>query len=349
MPEDRRFQPGYWWYQFPRVDLTIDVDGTKVDYAFFFTAYARTFTARVLGSSGKAVESRGVRYVMAALQAAAYREGEIELNGKTSRVVLVDFNSNGRFDDEVQIRESSSGRASPVYGDLLLLGFDPSKQTFPMSSYDLMEHQVAKLASLGGELYDLEVAPGGDKLTLTPCAAAVGHVTLPSDGFRATVYSDKGLLKVSGDKGQRVPLAVGDWKLMSYTIDRTGYGQSAEEGEDSEESSLLKALAGALMGGSDSESRTTRIIAYGDSGSKALKIREGETVALPFGPPFKPVVDAPDSVRAGQDVRLGLSLLGSGGERCSSLMVDGKRPEEPKFTITTADGEEVESGKFKWG
>jgi hypothetical protein len=83
--------------------------------------------------------------------------------------------------------------------------------------------------------------------------------------------------------------------------------------------------------------------------SKVMTVRKDETIALPFGPPFKTLVKPSRSAEAGKTVSLRLSLVGSGGEQCSSLTVDGSRPGQPEFTIATADGEEVESGKFKWG
>ncbi|MHC4399276.1 MAG: hypothetical protein ACYTG0_06330, partial [Planctomycetota bacterium] len=181
----------------------------------------------------------------------------------------------------------------------------------------------------------------------------IGHVTIPCDGFRAKVYGDLGILNVTGDKSKPIALPAGDWKLMSYTIDLTGYQEKAseEEGEDSEETSILSALADALAGegGSPSAPRTTRISADGGD-DQVLKVTKGETVSLPFGPPFKPVVtSSSSSVEGGQEVRLSLAVVGSGGERCTSLSVDGGSPDRPTFTIRTADGKEVEQGSFKWG
>ncbi|MHC4406782.1 MAG: hypothetical protein ACYTG0_44745, partial [Planctomycetota bacterium] len=150
---------GYWWCQFPRVDLKIDVDGKKVDYAFFFTA--GTGTVAFGGSES-------MQLVSAGLVAAAYREGEITLGGKKTRVVVLDFNSNGRFDDKGQIRQVSRGRASATYGDLLLIDPASTQSTFPMNYSDLMENQVAKVAHIGGDLYGVDVSPGGDTLKLTP-------------------------------------------------------------------------------------------------------------------------------------------------------------------------------------
>jgi len=79
-------------------------------------------------------------------------------------------------------------------------------------------------------------------------------------------------------------------------------------------------------------------------------------VKWPFGGPYKPVVtvspehgshDADDSEE--HKVSLDLSVVGSGGEICTGLMVDGKRPKSPKFTISTPDGKEVQKGEFGYG
>ena len=40
------------------------------------------------------------QYAYVSLSSAAYRHGEITLDGKTKRVLLVDYNSNGRFNDQ---------------------------------------------------------------------------------------------------------------------------------------------------------------------------------------------------------------------------------------------------------
>ena len=59
---------------------------------------------------------------------------------------------------------------------------------------------------------------------------AVGHVRNANPGYRALVYGDQGILKVCGDKEGRAPLPVGQWKLLMYTIDRTGERRSGQAG-----------------------------------------------------------------------------------------------------------------------
>ena len=343
--------PGYVGFSFPRVDLTLDVDGTEVEYAFNLSGYSRT--------------SADYAYATARLQAAAYRHGEITLDGKTKRVALIDFNSNGRFDDEFTIRDDVSlpeGEIYPTYGDIMLVDPDPEQQGY-RSPYDVTTaddlHQVAKLINIDGRYYDMEISPAGDKLTLTASSVPVGYVTNANDGFRAVLYGDQGFVKITGGKSEPVPLPEGEWKLLSYTIDRTGYEEEeAEAGEEEEseeakqEQSLLKALADSLMGGSISGARPstpryTLVSARATRDYEAVRVGRGETVAMPFGPPYKPVVKVYS--RGGDQADLALSLVGSGGERCSNMMVDGGRPEEPAFTIKTPDGEEVVQGKFQYG
>lgn len=340
---------GYWYCQFPRVDLKIEIDGTRADYSFFFSAYAAfmNFTGLEQKQEEESDDAKpDVRYIVATLQSACYREGEVRLNDKTKRVVLLDFNSNGRFDDKVQIREIRSGSVRPTFGDAMLVDPEPGLRNVGVSYYDLMESQVARFAQIDGGLYDLGITPGGDELTLSSASVPVGYVTIPSDGFRGTVYGEMALLKIEGDKSAKVALPAGKWKLMSYTIDRTGYEEQASE---QEKSSLLESLTGALLGAASSQSRITQLRASGSEECQLLEVREGETLALPFGPPFKPVVAASGSVRGGETARIGLTLLGAGGERCTSVIVNGKKPDKPEFTITTADGEEVATGAFEYG
>ena len=81
---------------FPAVDLKIDVDGVQVAYAFTMSVYSYA--------------AEEYSYANASLNAAAYREGEMVIDGKNRRVVVVDSNSNGRYDDQSGIDEQSPPR-----------------------------------------------------------------------------------------------------------------------------------------------------------------------------------------------------------------------------------------------
>jgi hypothetical protein len=320
---------------FPRVDVTINVDGTKLDYAFLITVYSQG--------------AEDYRYVQVSLNAAAYREGEITLYGKRRHIVVLDFNSNGRFDDPLTVVQSGDGRLYSSSGDQLLVA--PSSSEDSASSFrptaDRFRCPMSKIVSIDRRFYDLEISPAGDKLTLTPSSAPVGHVTTPHKGLSALMHSGERCLRIAANEDEEskpIPLPEGDWKLVEYTIDRTGY---KPEEEGTQGASLLEALSGALAP-PRSARRPTQVSAQGTTECKPVRVREGKTVALPFGPPFKPVVEV--AYGAGrEEVQLGMSLVGSGGEKCSSLIVDGRQPDGVPFTISTADGDEVVRDTFRFG
>ena len=333
-----RYSPGYSHASFPRVDLTVEADGTKMEYAFFFSVYSRAST--------------DYQYASASLSAAAYREGEITLDGKRKRIVLVDFNSNGRFDDGFTLNNKvkmADGTAYPKFGDMMYVdpdtGGDSHRSYYNPTAND-QQHYLAKLMGIENRFYDVKITPAGDKLTLTPSLVPVGHVTNANKGYRALVYGDGGVMKIAGDESGRAPLPEGNWKLLSYMIDRTeADDKPAEKKKTTSETPRTTSFGSTSL---SSRPRYTRISARAKRDCAAVKVRGGKTVPLPFGPPYKPIVKV-SSRRDANTVYLGMSLVGAGGEVCSSIVVGGQRPAQPEFTITTPDGKEVASGKFKFG
>lgn len=328
----------YGQYSFPRVDVTVDADGTKVDYAFLFSGYAQA--------------QENYQYATASLNSAAYREGEITLGGKKRRVLLVDYNSNARFDDKASVstvRTSEGTTTFAMPGDMIYIDPDPSGASY-MYGYDATtsddQQYVAELIDIDGKFYEMDLTAAGDKVTLTASTAPVGYVKNPSKGYRAIVFSDKRVLKISWNESGKSALPVGDWKLASYTID--GTGQEATAKADKNQSSLLNMLANAISGSrAVAGPRFTMVSARAPGNYAAVKVREGKTVDMPFGPPYKPVVAA--SPQGNKTVSLSMSLVGAAGESCSNLMVSGRRPADPRFTITKPDGTEVQTGKFEYG
>lgn len=328
---------------FPVVDLTIEVDGKTSEYAFRMSVYAR-------GSSRYS-------YANASLSAAAYREGEMEIDGKTYRVVVVDFNSNGRFDDRYEVDDQGGAAGGPVYprtGDMLYVLDPEAEAESPRSGvnpYDPSSnrglHYVTKLVNLDGDFFDLAITPAGDELTLEPSSLAVGHVTNPNEGYRAVVYGEHGFLNIVGDESGQARVPVGSWKLASYTIEKA----ATEEPEKAEDGSIIESFKRALLGGArpvPRQNRFNRVSAQATRDYQEVVVKKGETVELPFGEPYQPVVSIGGSRGQGV-VSLTLALVGQGGERCSSMYVNGSRPGKPEFTISTADGEVVETGTFEYG
>ena len=340
-------------FQFPRVDVTLDVDGTPMDYAFFLTGYVYA--------------SRDFSYAIVQINSAAYREGDITLDGKKRHVVLIDNNSNGRFDDENKISKNiprSGGALYPEQGDMLLI--DPDQGATGYSSpYDATsnsyQHYVSKMVGIDGRYYNLKISPAGDKLTLDPATVPLGKITNPNGRFTAVIYNDNAFLKIIGEKDTPISIPEGQGKLLSYTIDLTNVPEPSkpdEKKDDAKESSGISALGLALeslLGNSNSVAPSGRRFSYVTAEAtakyKLVTVREGETVEFPFGPPYKPMVTI-GSIQGGGENRqaaLAMTLFGSVDEVVSDMMVNGARPAKPEFTIKDPKGEVVQNGSFEYG
>jgi hypothetical protein len=336
----RRSSISYTNCSFPPVDLNIEVDGTELSYAFTMRVYSNANTS--------------FSYANASLSAAAYREGGMVIDGKKRRIVLVDFNSNGRFDDPTEINnriQLADRTVYPTQGDMLYIIDPEMKSSGYLSPYDPSansdQHFAGKLVNIDGRFYDLEVSPSGASLTLNPSSKPTGYVTNSSKRYRAIVYGDQGFLKVVSDESGKASLPVGRWQLASYTIDRTESAQA--EKSAAETGSLLGNLARSLTRSAQPpRPRFTLVSSRAKRGYPAVRVRQDETVELPFGEPYHAVVVA-RYANAKRTVSLSLSLVGKGGAICNNMLVNGTRPGQPKFTVTTEKGEEVDSGYFKYG
>jgi hypothetical protein len=353
-PERVLYPRNYAYSQFPRIDVTLDVAGVKVEYGFFMTAM------RYSGGD--------FQYADVSITPGVYREGRITLEGKERRLILIDFNANGRFDDETAARPSNDGRLYPQYGDVLVV--DPAPRGVGVFSWDVTtspdRHLVSKLVCLDGRFYELKVTPAGDRVALVPSKAPVGTVTSPHEQFRALLYGDLGVVKVSVGK-QPVPVPAGQWKLMSYTIDMTAQRQrqrdeaaekqagkkADQKPSPSAQGSWVQALARALVGASPGASpagRTgvTLVSAAGSQSAAPIVVRENGNTVLPFGPPYRPVVKIDYADQRRMD--LSLALTGAAGEVCTDLRIDGGRPsDKPTLTIKDPKGEVVQEGSFEYG
>jgi hypothetical protein len=365
----KQFPAQYVRFEFPRTDVTIDVEGTKLAYAFDLEGYAYA------SSNACSVSIR--------VSSAICREGDITLEGKRHHLVLLDYNSNGRFDDQSKISQDihlAGGQLYPEQGDMLLI--DPKVGGSPfVSPYDPTasdyRYDVAKLIPIDGRWYDLKISPAGDKLTLTRSAVPLGSVTSRNEAFSAVIYGDQGFLKIRGTKNVPVRVPEGQWKLLSYTITRANCEPArpaakavekkaekkpTEKAASAKKGTLLgvlaKQLVEAFAGGvsetcaPEAVSGPTLVSATATEKYKAVTVRKGQTVELPFGPPYTPTVTAmsygsPNS--QAEQLFLEMGLVGTGGEGCTNMLVKGGRPGKPGFTITDPKGKIVQEGNFEYG
>jgi hypothetical protein len=320
---------------FPRIDVAADIEGASVASSYLVESHSQ--------------RSASFGYTFVQFTTAAYRAAEIMLDGKKHRVALIDSNSNGRFDDAMAVERDSDGDINPKLGDTLLIDAEEyvaKKGGKNELMYDPLglsyRRYLSKLVLIDGRYYDVKVTPAGDKLTLEPASASLGNVTVPVDGFAALVYRGDSFLGIVGDKGDQVPLPEGEWKLALYMIKADGKPDQPSNTPPEKGAAQPRRSAGP---------RGSMLIALANANCKAMKVVRGETAVLPFGPPYKPVVTASGSggAKPAQQLALGMTLVGSGGEKCVSLVCNGDRPPKPKFSITDPKGKVVQEGSFEYG
>lgn len=325
-------------HEFPRVDVTINVDGKPLAYAFFVNVYSQFLGA--------------YDYASVSLCSAVYFEGRGKPDGKERRLVVLDFNSNGRFNDQAAVSsDDESGRVYTRYGDMLLVDPDPkagsSRGYTPIECKD--RQYVSKLANLDGHFYDVAILPTGESITLTESKLPVAFVANANERFDAVLYGDLGFVKIGGGKAGPAPVPVGRWKLLNYRIDLTNVATApAEKPAEAKKPSILARLFSGVENPVSSGPKYTWVTADGTKNCPAVDVREGKTALLPFGPPYKAIVSV-SYLSGNRQASLGMQIVGAAGENCTDLMVKGERPGKPEFEIRNKKGELVDSGKFEWG
>lgn len=282
--------------QFPRVNITLDAKDQSIDYSFVPSMVCQ-------GRGGNS-------YATVMFYAGAVREGFITQGKKRIRLVLVDRNSNGLFDDLTSCR--SNGTVAE--GDLLLINPNPKKSFRDTLGND--RNLVNKTVCIGKEYYRMAVSPSGDSLKLTPTTFSMGYVTNSSLRYSAMLFcEDYGVVAIQGTRDQELSVPEGDWKVLSYSI--------------------------------EASSSRMRLWATFDGKSLVTTVKKGQAAKLPFGAPYHAVVTATRS--AADKVSLSLSVVGSAGERCTNLTLGGGRPPKPTFVVKDKQGKTVHQGEFEYG
>lgn len=342
---------------FPRVEIKIRTGDAELDYAFFVSARAYRSMDFVEGDK----EPKKTWQGYAQFTPAVYREGEITLVGKKHKVCLLDYNSNGSFDDATALYGDEEFRkqrraAYAMNGDMLLVDPDPKVQSVGYG-YDVTDRverrHVSKVIWIDGRYWDLKVAPNGETITLAPSSRPTGTISNEAKQFHAVVYGDLGFLAVHGSKENPVVLPEGEWKLLEYTIDLTEPKKSpaTQAAKRKPAKSLLGTLFQSITGSSGltpDRPDFTIVSANAPWDYKPVKVGKDKASPIPFGPPYKPSVSV-GYFQSEETVNLQMQLIGSAGEECSNLMVKGDRPASPTFSIATVKDEIIERGKFEYG
>lgn len=192
---------------------------------------------------------------------------------------------------------------------------------------------------VGGAVFHVDVSTTGRKLTLLPLSEGLSPLELAYEPERLVVHT-KGFehTVMMIDPGEVVRLPAGEYRLISYTMLRTG-----EEGD------------------------RWRIGAQGTKSSPF--VAAGDGAKLLFGDPYTASARMPDwyrcQIEEDEDalaVRLDFAIRGSGAESVSQLdwvggspsscpmsEEDETQPLEPTYTIVEKTGEQVAKSSFEYG
>ncbi len=315
---------------FPVVRLPIRVDGREMNYAF--TGEASFYR----GSS----ENRW--WASFRITSAVYRTGEIALNGLAHRIVLLDYNSNGRFGDISRQRYDTDGGVWVNEGDMVLVNPNPDDPQlgWGFHVHDRRDrHYLSKWLWLEDRYWEIEVSADGSQITFFDRDVAHGTLTGPEFPWGASIYSPEGFLKIISEGGSPVPVPAGQWKLANYTIDATQAAGTRRRG------GLLRRLFG--VDSSDDAWERDAVWGRGREETSSVRVEPNTTAHLPFGPPFYPLVHA--TRFRDEKATLEMQLIGVGGDECTNLNTRGGDRAEPFFAIVDPEGLIVERGKFEYG
>jgi len=337
-------------YRFPRADFKICAEGAEWDYSFFLWTHTDSWEGNVQCG--------------ASFLPAAYRQGEITLQGTRRKIVLVDWTTSGRFDVPVGFAADGKGIEGffAQYGTQVL--FDPdylinNHLDFGYTS----EHRqfLGKMNALGGRFYKIQVRPGGDELTCMPVDVAVGTITSPHAPCNVWLIGEQGFLDLDLQRDIPAEIPAGRWRLLSYTFwcaeerARATEQEKTKSRPPSDVSVQQRAKDAPIREDAGSDSPVIRCLSASCGRTCApVRVAAGRNTMLKIGPPYtatlavKPKQNvALPGVGVREVANLGLEIRGIGKELVG--LFGGSAFPMPALTITDPQGKVVERGNFGAG
>jgi hypothetical protein len=127
-------------------------------------------------------------------------EGEVLIDGKPTRVTLIDYNANGTFSDKAESSDC----------DRILIGPESRRKSYYVGNY----------LELGDKLYRVTIAKDGATVEITAAQdAAYGKVKVPETITTFTAAGVNGLFERKPAAGE-VSLPEGRYRVHEWTIER---------------------------------------------------------------------------------------------------------------------------------
>ena len=257
------------------------------------------------------------------MNSACYAKGTITLGAKTYKVVFVDSNTNGLFNDHFLTPKGMGGNQVYASGDGFGIDLNGDDKFDMKQGQGTEVFPLGKYLSLGQKCYEIELAPSGRSYTLAKTKAKCGVIALEAQDATAILINSDGGLRVAG-KNTTVP--EGSYQLCSNRVE-------AKDGEGQ----LWQALGTGL------------------AKQPPVVVTAKKTTPLAVGAPFTAEVTV--SPNGGNVYAMSLSIKGQGGEvyAANSFQKVGKTDTniqfspKPKVKIVDKDGKEVATGDFEYG
>ncbi|HOW98362.1 MAG TPA: hypothetical protein P5567_07055 [Kiritimatiellia bacterium] len=307
--------------EFPPMAVTVETGGRSLPYRMRPSIYAYK---RGSGETSKAFPRMTIRFM---LQTLCYYRGEFEAGGARYRLHLADVNANGVFGEAATEPDSGGGRIF-MAGDAFYLS------TNKPGYYEAMT--CGTHWHLGGQLFAVSLAPGLEKLTLTPAEGPLFPLSFSTEPDRIMLFNAGAKQSVACFRpGREIRLPAGSYRFADYRL-------------------LRKETNGALW----------QLLASATTGAPPVEVGADRQAELVLGEPFRPVVEIPEWSRAvksgNQPVRMSFAIRGAANEIVNDVSLlsgqsaltmgkRGARPKEPAYTIATPEGELVQRGSFEYG
>ncbi len=315
--------------EFPGVDTKIEVDGRSLPYSFCPYVRTRLFQLERRGFTDETVR----RYVALSLRSNCSYTGELKIKGQKYRVILSDYNCNGRFNERFTLRKMNVRaeiRRMPIFaqGDGFIIT-DKDK----IDAYDVQ--LCGDWLVVDDQLFEVSIDMAKGKMTLKPMTENLGSLRLTMQTECMSIYTEDGQhLLMMYQPREKIMVPADKYRLFKY-----------------------KALK------QDKQGDLWRLSASANTESPFIVVDGEREAVLEFGEPYVSIVNA--GVR-GESSKgfLSFSVEGRAKETLSDLSHIsgdktqiplseeeglGQRPREPTYKVVKSDGEVVAQGSFEYG
>jgi hypothetical protein len=314
---------------FPGVDTKIEIEGKSVPYSFRPSASVRSAQLERRGFTKESIR----RYVAVVLRLNCSYTGEFKIKGQKYRVILGDYNCNGRFNDQFSLREVKTRagvQRMPIFsrGDGFIITTEDKIDAFDLQI-------CGDWLVVNDKLFEVSINTAKGKMTLMPATDNLGSLELAMKTERISLYTEDGkhcLMMYRPSKKIKVP--AGKYRLLKY--------QAFKQ---------------------DKQGDLWRLCASANTESPFITVSGNREAVLKFGEPFVSKVNV--RVKEGSSrASLSFAIEGQAKESLADLSHIsgdktqiplseeedlGHRPKEPTYKIVKADGEVVTQGSFEYG